>query len=49
MVVLRDLKGASSAETCRQLQINDPTQRVRLSRARATLRLALQGDRRLVA
>ena len=50
VVVLRDLKGASSAETCRALQINDLTQRVRLSRARATLRLALQGGGpRLVA
>ncbi|HZX43075.1 MAG TPA: sigma-70 family RNA polymerase sigma factor [Myxococcaceae bacterium] len=50
VVVLRDLKGASSAETCRALQINDLTQRVRLSRARATLRLALQGSGpRLVA
>ena len=50
VVVLRDLKGASSAETCRALQITDLTQRVRLSRARATLRLALQqGDRRLAA
>jgi RNA polymerase sigma-70 factor (ECF subfamily) len=50
VVVLRDLEGASSAETCRALQINDLTQRVRLSRARATLRLALQGSGpRLVA
>jgi DNA-directed RNA polymerase specialized sigma24 family protein len=50
VVVLRDLKGASSAETCRALQNNDLTQRVRLSRARATLRLALQGGGpRLVA
>ena len=49
VVVMRDLKGASSAETCRALQINDLTQRVRLSRARATLRLALQGGPSLVA
>ena len=50
VVVLRDLKGASSAETCQALQINDLTQRVRLSRARAALRLALQGGGpRLVA
>jgi len=49
VVVLRDLEGASSTEACRVLQINDLTQRVRLSRGRATLRLALQEDRRLAA
>ncbi|HUM12300.1 MAG TPA: sigma-70 family RNA polymerase sigma factor [Myxococcaceae bacterium] len=49
VVVLRDLQGASSAEACRTLRINDLTQRVRLSRARATLRLALREDRLLVA
>jgi RNA polymerase sigma-70 factor, ECF subfamily len=49
VIVLRDLEGASSIETCRVLSINDLTQRVRLSRARATLRSALQGDRRLAA
>jgi len=48
VVVLRDLEGASATEACRVLQINDLTQRIRLSRARATLRLALQEDRRLV-
>jgi RNA polymerase sigma factor, sigma-70 family len=49
VVVLRDLRGASSAEACQALQINDLTQRVRLSRGRATLRQALQGGPRLVA
>jgi len=49
VLVLRDLRGASSAEACRALRINDLTQRVRLSRARATLRNALQGDQRLAA
>lgn len=49
VVVMRDLEGASSAEACRTLKITDLTQRVRLSRARATLQLALRDDRRLVA
>ena len=34
-------------ETCRVLRINDLTQRVRLSRARASLRLALQDGPRM--
>jgi RNA polymerase sigma-70 factor, ECF subfamily len=49
VVVLRDLEGASSTETCQVLRITDLTQRVRLSRGRATLRSALQDDRRLAA
>ena len=49
VVVLRDLEGASSADACRVLMISDGTQRVRLSRARATLRLVLQQDDCLVA
>ncbi len=49
VVVMRDLEGASSAEACRALKITDLTQRVRLSRARATLRVAVREDRRLVA
>lgn len=49
VVVLRDLEGASSAEACQLLEINDLTQRVRLSRARATLHMALREDRRAVA
>ena len=49
VLVLRDLRGASSVEACRVLRINDLTQRVRLSRARATIRSALQDDGRLAA
>ena len=49
MLILRDLRGASSAEACRVLQIDDLTHRVRLCRARATLRSALQDSRRLAA
>jgi len=49
VVVLRDLEGASSAEACQLLAINDLTQRVRLCRARATLHMALREDRRAVA
>ena len=49
VVVLRDLDGASSAETCRVLRINDLTQRVRLSRGRAALRSAIQERPRLAA
>ncbi|HET6983853.1 MAG TPA: sigma-70 family RNA polymerase sigma factor [Myxococcaceae bacterium] len=41
VVVLRDLEGASAAHTCQVLQINDLTHRVRLSRARASIRRAL--------
>jgi len=49
VVILRDLRGASSAEACRVLQINDLTQRARLCRARARLRSALQDFWRLSA
>jgi len=44
VVLLRDIHGASPAETCRALAINDLTHRVRLCRARASLRLAVEGD-----
>jgi RNA polymerase sigma-70 factor (ECF subfamily) len=47
VLLLRDLGGASSAEACRVLQINDLTQRVRLCRARSTVRQAVRADRRL--
>jgi len=46
VLILRDLRGASSAEACRMLRINDLTQRVRLCRARARVRSALQDSRR---
>lgn len=49
VVVLRDIEGASSVETCEVLQINDLTQRVRLSRGRAALRSAIQEDPQLAA
>lgn len=49
VVILRDLKGASSVEACRVLQISDLTQRVRLSRGRARLRQALQHGRPFAA
>jgi RNA polymerase sigma-70 factor (ECF subfamily) len=41
VVLLRDLAGASPAEACRALQINDLAQRVRLCRARKSIRQAL--------
>jgi len=41
VLLLRDFAGASPAEACRALRINDLTQRVRLSRARASIRQAL--------
>jgi len=41
VVVLRDVHGSSSSETCQVLEISEEAQRVRLCRARATLRLAL--------
>jgi len=41
VVLLRDFAGASSGEACRVLQINDLTLRVRLCRARASIRQAL--------
>src|SRR5262245_12221911 len=49
VVLLRDIHGASPTETCRVLAINDLTQRVRLSRARASRRLAREGDTRRAA
>jgi DNA-directed RNA polymerase specialized sigma24 family protein len=49
VLLLRDLGGASSAEACRVLQINDLTQRVRLCRARWTVRQAVRADRPLAA
>lgn len=49
VVLLRDLGRASPVEACRVLAINDLTQRVRLCRARATLRQALQEDQLLCA
>ena len=49
VLILRDLRGVSSAEACRVSQIDDLTHRVRLCRARATLRSALQDSRRLAA
>ena len=49
VVLLRDIHGASPTETCRALAITDLTQRVRLSRARASLRRALEGDARVAA
>ena len=49
VVVLRDIEGASSAETCRVLHINDLTQRVRLSRGRSVLRSAIQENPQLAA
>jgi len=41
VLLLRDFAGASPAETCGVLGINDLAQRVRLSRARASIRKAL--------
>lgn len=49
VVVLRDFQGVSPAEACEVLSITDLAQRVHLSRARATLRRALQDDGRLCA
>jgi RNA polymerase sigma-70 factor, ECF subfamily len=49
VVVLRDFQGASPAEACEVLSITDLAQRVHLSRARATLRRALEDDGRLCA
>ena len=49
VVLLRDLGTASSVEACRVLAINDLTQRIRLCRARATLRKALQEDQPVCA
>jgi len=49
VVVLRDFQGVSPAEACEVLSITDLAQRVHLSRARATLRRALQDEGRLVA
>ena len=42
VLLLRDFAGASAAETCRMLRINDLAHRVRLCRARASIRQALQ-------
>jgi len=41
VVVLRDVAGASSADTCRLLAISDAAQRIRLHRGRSRLRRAL--------
>ncbi|HET9156928.1 MAG TPA: sigma-70 family RNA polymerase sigma factor [Myxococcaceae bacterium] len=41
VLLLRDFAGASPAEACRALQINDLALRVRLCRARASIRQAL--------
>ena len=49
VVVLRDFQGKSPAEACEVLSITDLAQRVHLSRARATLRRALEDDGRLCA
>jgi RNA polymerase sigma-70 factor, ECF subfamily len=49
VVMLRDFQGVSPAEACEVLEITDVAQRVHLSRARATLRRALEDDERLCA
>ncbi len=49
VVVLRDFQGVSPAEACEVLEITDVAQRVHLSRARATLRRALEDEGRLCA
>ena len=41
VLLLRDFDGASPAEACRVLKISDLAQRVRLCRARASIREAL--------
>src|SRR5215831_4215882 len=41
VLLLRDFEGASPAEACRVLKISDLAQRVRLCRARASIRQAL--------
>lgn len=42
VVVLRDVEGYSAGEVCQILQISEANQRVRLHRARASLRAALE-------
>jgi DNA-directed RNA polymerase specialized sigma24 family protein len=49
VVVLRDFQGVSPAEACEVLEITDLAQRVHLSRARATLRRALEEEDRRCA
>jgi len=49
VVVLRYFQGVSPVEACQVLEITDLAQRVHLSRARATLRRALEDDGRLCA
>ena len=49
VLVLRDFQGVSPAEACEVLEITDAAQRVHLSRARATLRRAIEEDEPLCA
>jgi RNA polymerase sigma-70 factor (ECF subfamily) len=45
IVVLRDLRGATPAQTCRAMGLTDLAHRVQLCRARARIRRALEGGK----